>query len=211
MLNKMKRLGTIRVMFISALMVLIPMSRADAHKVMLYAYVEGEKVFAEGYFGDGKKIVNSNIEVFDSSGKKLLEGKTDREGLFVFTVPKKDDLLLVLNASMGHRATFKIPANKIDAQEPARKGKSGVINADKKTTSGVEEISAVEPGVALTAENVRAIVDESLDRKLKPIVGGMLKLQQKRPGITEILGGIGYIFGIFGVIMYFKARRNGSQ
>jgi len=208
MLNKMKCLGIIRVMFISALMVLIPMSNADAHKVMLYAYVEGEKVFAEGYFGDGKKIVNSNIEVFDSSGKKLLEGKTDREGQFVFTVPKKDDLLLVLNASMGHRATFKIPASKIDAQEPTRKEKIGMMDADKKTNSKVEEIRAVETGVALTVENVRAIVDESLDRKLKPIINAILESQQRGPGIAEILGGIGYIFGIFGVIMYFKARRD---
>lgn len=209
MLKGMKCAGIIRIVFIiSALMVLIPMSHADAHKVMLYAYVGGEKIFVEGYFSDGKRVVNSNIEVFDSSGKKILEGRTDLKGQFVFPIPKKDDLLLVLNASMGHRATFKIPASKIDAQEPARKEKIGMMNADKKTNSRVEEIRAVETGVALTAENIRAIVDESLDRKLKPIIDAILESQQRGPGIAEILGGIGYIFGIFGVIMYFKARRD---
>jgi nickel transport protein len=31
------------------------------------------------------------------------------------------------------------------------------------------------------------------------------------PSITEIIGGIGYIFGLFGLVMYFKSRKTGTR
>ena len=77
-----------------------------AHKVNLFAYVEGGKVYTESYFPDGKKVEGGMIEVLDSSGHKLLEGKTDSQGLFSFPLPKKEDLTLVLDATMGHKNSF---------------------------------------------------------------------------------------------------------
>jgi nickel transport protein len=188
-------------------LILFPMTRADAHKVLLYAYVEGNTIHAEGYFGDGKKVVNSLVEVMDNNGNKLLEGKTDTEGQFIFEAPKKDDLTLVLTASMGHRATFKIAANKIalpgvPAEAVPETEKTAIQKLPLKNTAPVRNI--------ITAEEVRAIVSESLDRKLKPVVNAILESRQTGPSVTEILGGIGYILGIFGVILYFKSRRSGS-
>ena len=37
-----------------------------AHKVNVFAYVEGEKIYTESYFNDGKKCIDSKIEVFDN-------------------------------------------------------------------------------------------------------------------------------------------------
>ncbi|GAH32230.1 unnamed protein product [marine sediment metagenome] len=36
-----------------------------AHKVSIFAYIEGDKIYTESYFSDGTKCVNSKIEVFD--------------------------------------------------------------------------------------------------------------------------------------------------
>ena len=55
-----------------------------AHKVNIFAYVEGKKIYTESYFNDGKKCVDSKIEVFDNQGNILLEGLTDQEGMFFF-------------------------------------------------------------------------------------------------------------------------------
>lgn len=79
---------------------------AWAHKVNLFAYVEGERVFTESYFPDGKKVEGGTIEVRDASGTKLLEGKTDSQGLFSFPLPKKEDLTITLDASMGHKNSY---------------------------------------------------------------------------------------------------------
>lgn len=46
--------------------------QAWAHKVNVFAYVEGGKIFTESYFPDGKKIEGGTIEVRDASGTKLL-------------------------------------------------------------------------------------------------------------------------------------------
>jgi nickel transport protein len=74
--------------------------------VNVFAYVERGTVHVEGYFPDGKPAGNAAIQVLDSGGRRLLEGRTDAEGLFSFPLPKKDDLTIVIDASMGHRNQF---------------------------------------------------------------------------------------------------------
>ena len=86
---------------------------ALAHKVNVFAYVEGETVFTESYFPDGKVVESGVIEVFDKSNTKLLEGKTDDKGLFNFPLPKKEDLTIVINASMGHKNSYLLKASEM--------------------------------------------------------------------------------------------------
>lgn len=86
---------------------LLLQSPALAHKVNVFAYVENGTVFTESYFPDGKKVEAGGIEVLDKAGNKVAEGKTDQEGRFSFPLPAvKDDLNIVVNASMGHKASY---------------------------------------------------------------------------------------------------------
>jgi len=105
MLNShLKTVGFLAGLMVIFLGIAVP---AMAHKVNIFAYVEKGMVFTESYFPDGKKVEEGIVEVLDGSGKKLLEGKTDKEGLFSFPLPaKKQDLTIVLNASMGHKNSF---------------------------------------------------------------------------------------------------------
>lgn len=79
---------------------------ARAHKVNIFAYVEDGKIYTESYFPDGKKVQGGTVEVLDSQDQKVAEGVTDSEGKCSFPIPKKDDLTIVVNASMGHKNTF---------------------------------------------------------------------------------------------------------
>jgi len=58
------------------------------------------------------------------------------------------------------------------------------------------------------SSEIEAIVEKVTDRKMQPVMKMLVKLQKniEKPGITEIIGGIGYILGIMGIIMYFKSR-----
>ena len=86
---------------------LLLQSPALAHKVNVFAYAENGTVYTESYFPDGRKVEAGAIEVFDKAGNKVAEGKTDQEGRFSFPVPAaKDDLNIVVNASMGHKASY---------------------------------------------------------------------------------------------------------
>jgi nickel transport protein len=171
-----------------------------AHKVNIFAYVEGEKIYTESYFNDGKKCIDSKIEVFDNQGNKLLEGLTDKEGEFSFEVLSEDgDLKIVLFASMGHRAEYIIRADELISS-------TGFIEEKFEEPVSVisPETSSVDP------KEIQSIIEDTLGEKLKPIIREMREIkksQEDKISPTEIIGGIGYIIGIFGIVVYFLSRK----
>ncbi len=90
---------------------------ADAHRVYVFAWVEGETVFTESYFSSRSPVVHGKIQVFDLSGQKLLEGTTDSKGMFSFNYKKAMDLKIVLDAGMGHRAEYVLRASEFPEKE----------------------------------------------------------------------------------------------
>jgi nickel transport protein len=95
------------------LAVLLFAGSAFAHKVNIFAYVENGKIYTESYFPDGKPVEGGGIEILDSQGQKVGEGATDKEGKCVLPIPKKDDLTIVINATMGHKNTFLLKKSEL--------------------------------------------------------------------------------------------------
>lgn len=178
------------------LLVIMASSDAFAHKVNIFAYVEGDMVYTESYFPDGRKVEGGVVEVYDSQGNKLLDGKTDKEGQFNFKPPKKDDLKIVLIATMGHKNLYTLSASEISDSIGAEKAEKPEPRESK-----AQEVAQVD------LDQIKKIIDSSLDEKLKPIMRQLTKAQQKEISFTEVIGGIGYIFGIMGIIMYFSSRK----
>ncbi|MEN8245517.1 MAG: carboxypeptidase regulatory-like domain-containing protein [Thermodesulfobacteriota bacterium] len=87
---------------------------ALAHRVNLFAYVDGGKIYTESYFPDGKPVKGGNVLVYDSREKLLVQGITDKEGLFNFPVPAVDDLKIVIDATMGHRNSFELKKSEVE-------------------------------------------------------------------------------------------------
>ncbi len=94
------------VLLLSLTLLLIAPCLVLAHKVNIFAYVEGKTVYTESYFPDGRPVGGGTIEVMDRHDTRLLTGKTDEKGLFSFPLPKKEDLTIVINASMGHKNSY---------------------------------------------------------------------------------------------------------
>lgn len=92
---------------------LIMAGSAHAHKVNVFAYAENGTIYTESYFPDGKPVVDGTVEVYGEAKTKLLDGKTDAEGKFSFPIPKKEDLTIVINASMGHRNEYTIKKDEL--------------------------------------------------------------------------------------------------
>ncbi|XPS82998.1 hypothetical protein Dvar_10160 [Desulfosarcina variabilis str. Montpellier] len=100
-------------LFVAAAILLVG-GPALAHKVNLFAYAEGGKIYTESYFSDGKAVAGGKVMVYDSQEQLILEGTTDSEGLFSFDIPKIDDLKIVINASMGHKNSFKLKKTEVE-------------------------------------------------------------------------------------------------
>jgi nickel transport protein len=196
---------------------LLFVSLANAHKVNIYAYAEDGIVHSESYFVDGTKCKNSVLEVFDGrDGTKLLEGKTDEEGKFSFKIPKATSLKLVLHASMGHQADFTIGEDEVrEAMGVKQTSKSPSVKVSSKSESSTsmktqkKETAEISELKGISESEIEAIVESAVDKKLQPVMRMLVKLQESsgKPGITEIVGGIGYIIGILGIVAYFKARK----
>ena len=200
------------------LMICAP-SAVRAHKVNIFAYAEGDKIFTESYFNDGSPCKGSLVQVFAPDGRELLQGRTDEKGIFNFGIPQRTDLRIVMTASMGHKAEYRMPvselpdmpdqkmAEQIQSTIPQAFSEKG--KAEKIADQNVGDVSS-QPVVSANLEQIRSVVegavDEAIERKMKPLIHAMAKAQSNRVSLTDIIGGIGYIFGIMGLILYFKKK-----
>lgn len=94
------------ILSVLALFLVLCSTPAWAHKVNLFAYAEGDKVYTESYFADGQKVIGGEIEVIDAAGNKILNGKTDDKGGFAFPLTKKQTLTITVNSGMGHKNSY---------------------------------------------------------------------------------------------------------
>ena len=188
-----------------------------AHKVQMFVYPEGENIFVEGYFADGKRPKKSEVLVYDNGGKVLFSGVTDDEGKLSFKISRKTELKITLNAGMGHKAEYTLPASelssvekKVAANPPSSPFKKG---GDKMGTIYQEvpsEKSRVNQNAQLDEAQIQAIVEKAVERAvgeaIKPLVRSFTEMTQKN-SLTTIIGGIGYILGFMGIAFYFKSRK----
>lgn len=200
-------------LFLLILLITFSATPAFAHKVTIFAWVEGDTIYTQSKFSKGRKAKGALVTVFDMEGNKLLKGTTDEKGEYSFKIPKKTDLKIVLKASMGHMAEWKIPVEEI-ATSQASQNKTPEAGVIKDITSpsnrmdskaGPEQL--IPRSTCFQREEIKRLIDESLDQKLSPIINMLANCQDQDPGISEVMGGIGYIFGFVGVALYFINRR----
>ena len=173
-------------------------STVHAHKIYLFAWIEGGMVFTQSYFKGKKRVSGGLIRVLNSYDKVLLEGKTDEKGEFSFNIPQKTDLRIVLDDTMGHRAEYLIKGEEIHGIEKSSEPAS-IETESKAPSSNV---------VQTDMKQIKMLMEKLLDSRLTPISRTLAKIQEERgPGLTEIIGGIGYIFGIMGLILYLKSKK----
>lgn len=170
---------------------------AQAHKLNLFSYAEGDQVFIEGYFADGKKAKESKVTVHGPDQKVLLEGVTNVEGAFSFKAPQQTDLLIALNAGLGHQTEYLLTQAELTGVESAESATS---------TSGETPTSSAGTGAPLDDAHLRRIVRHAVAEGIKPLARELDEYKNKA-SLSSIIGGIGYIFGILGIVAYMKARK----
>ena len=50
-------------------------------------------------------------------------------------------------------------------------------------------------------------LEDALERKLAPVMDILLDVRDRPAGMTEIIGGIGYIVGLVGIVLYVANRK----
>jgi nickel transport protein len=191
-----------------AALMLLAAGAALAHRVNVFAWVEGDMVFVECKYPDGTKVHEGVIRVLDSAGKELLSGKTNDKGEFSFKVPKQDDLTIVLEAGMGHRGDWPLSRQDLaPAGEEPKPGPAAAPQASPKNEA--PSPAAAEPAAGPASPPPAGIdqaIEKALDKKLAPVMKMLAEMHEQKVRLTDVLGGIGYIIGLVGVAAYFKRK-----
>jgi nickel transport protein len=191
-----------------AALMLLAAGAALAHRVNVFAWVDGDTVFVECKYPDGTKVHEGVIRVLDSAGKELLNGKTNDKGEFSFKVPKQDDLTIVLEAGMGHRGDWPLSRQDLaPAGEAPKPGPAAAPQASPKNEA--PSPAAAEPAAGPASPPPAGIdqaIEKALDKKLAPVMKILAEMHEQKVRLTDVLGGIGYIIGLVGVAAYFKRK-----
>lgn len=194
---------------------------AAAHRVNIFAYVDGGEIQVECGFNRSQKVRRGTVEVFDAAtGDKLVQGTTDDGGVFRFPVTEAirdagHDLTVRIIAGEGHQNEWTVAAEELKAATVAS-GTSAPVASGAPVPASVPAVEAVSvaavpagtPAVSggATPEEVERIVNTALDAKLSPIKHLLAEQVEAGPSLRDIIGGIGWIFGLVGVAAYCRRR-----
>lgn len=187
-------------------LVLLAAATARPHRVNLFAWVTGDTVFVECKFPDGTKVHEGVIRVLDSAGTELLSGKTNDHGEFSFKVPKPDDLNIVLDAGMGHRANWPLSKQELDPAGAVSEQPASSQPAPKEEAPSAAAKDTASDAASSQPAGIELAIEKALDKKLAPVLRMLAEMHEQKVRLTDVLGGIGYIIGLVGVAAYFKRK-----
>jgi len=183
---------------------------ALAHRVLVFAYAEGDTIHTESKFIPSTPVRQGKILVLDQkTGKELLTGQTDDQGKFSFKIPadavaQKLDLKIVVEAAMGHRGEWLLKADSY--LSGATPGKAAAPAPAPATAPA----AAAPKAANVEAQALEAALNKALERQLAPIKEMLTDLTVHRTSLTDIIGGIGYILGLCGLGAYFLSKKKNN-
>jgi len=201
---------------------------AHAHRVNVFAWFDGEKVEMEGYFASGQKAIDSKVIVTDQNGKVVLQGKTNKQGQFSFVPKAPGRYHIVLEAGMGHKAETDVDVDQATTLKQAESKKAALdtsssLSASTDRSGSKASVAVSGPPAPTTLVSRQSggqqqcvcvsaqEIDKILSRRLEPIhkeLVHMAELQSKvKP--RDVIAGLGYIFGLMGIALYFSNRKKG--
>ncbi|MDD3312595.1 hypothetical protein, partial [Pseudodesulfovibrio sp.] len=169
-------------------------ANASAHKVNIFAYADGDTVVTESGYSRSSRVQHGTVEVRNAADNELLlTGVTDEKGVFSFKIPEKAkagkmDLLLLVNAGVGHKGDWTV---KYDEYA----GAAAAPAAPAEAAAPAAPAEAAAPA-AVPAQADTAAIEAVVRREVAPIKQMLLEMHDAGPGVVEIVGGIGWIFGL---------------
>lgn len=217
---------------LAALCAFLPLALAPAaglaHGVNVFAWAENDVIHVEASFAGGKAVHHGEVLVRDAgSGELLLTGTTDAQGEFSFPVPAaaraaRAGLEILVRAGAGHQDSWPMAATDYlpgeQAAPPQAQGQEQTQDDAQDNTQTPGNVStpasqaAPPAGTGLTPAQTRALarhVALAVADELAPVKRRLAALENRGHGVTEVAGGIGYLVGLAGIILYCRSRKQG--
>jgi nickel transport protein len=167
-------------------------SPALAHGIRVTASVDGKTIHGRVTYPDGSPVKSCTVTGHDAADELLAKTKTDEDGKFAFEAWWRCDYHLEAETDDGHGGEYVVKAallpgdlsprdNQLVAESPS---------AERAHSHAADDTSGENPW---TAEQIRLIQAklEALREKLDA--------HEKSVRLRDVLGGVGYILGVFGL------------
>lgn len=191
---------------LSTFAVVIPLfcAPAQAHKVIVSVYSGGDAIEGEIGFSNGDMAVDKLVVVFDEAGDKIGEVRTDADGFFVYTPVKAVKHVFKADLGAGHVAEVAMAADEVAGILGKAAPKSGIAADEAPAPKRISRPGGVV--VASLSDEERDAIAKTVREETRSLRREIAAYKEKNDFQT-ILGGIGYIFGLFGLGFYLAARQ----
>lgn len=180
----------IRLLLLPLVMALAFAGPAQAHKLKVFATVEGGQVKGYGFFIGGGRAAEAVWTAKDPAGAALASGTTDGEGRFAFPAPQPPvDATVTVDTREGHVASVTLPAARFGGATP------------------VPARAVDEPApVAAADARLDAVVEAAVQRQVAPLME-RIEQMDSRLRVADVMSGVFLILGLAGMALWAKGRR----
>ena len=202
--------NTFPVTMLLALLVLVFCSPAHGHKIRTFAYENDGKIITETVFSGGRPAINATVKVLTAAGEPVLSGQTDNNGIFTFAIPQKvreqqPDLNIIAEVGEGHRGNWFLTATDYLPEVAAQQ--APIVNTPASPMPAKDDLHNEEAHCLKLEQRLEAVIA----KEFAPIKRQLAEQQTEKPDLGDILSGLGYIFGLAGIILYIQSRKTRSQ
>ena len=191
----------------------------SAHNVVSGIYADGMTIEGEIGFSNGDMAqVGSPVKVYDAEDNLVDELSLTEGGVFSYQAKQVAKHIFKANLSAGHVAEMVIEADELaliataETKSPAVSLSAGstVKPATRPATmaEGEPEFDkgSTTLGSNITVEQLESIVRRAVAQQIRPIQKELRDYKEKVM-LRDIAGGLGFIFGLFGVAAWMASRR----
>lgn len=184
-----------------ALLVLCVSQFSYAHQMRVFAFVEGKDVIGETYFAGGGKVASATVEL-SRDDVVLTSVTSDADGNFVFNNVKADSYQIKVDGGQGHQSTFDIDISEF----PTTGSETGSEN--KPSSAAITSADHTETDNSSTCNQQlnNADLQQAIAKAIRPL-RSQIEQYEAKTRFRDIAGGIGFIFGFFGLFVLVTRKR----
>jgi nickel transport protein len=162
-----------------------------AHGIRVFASAEGKTINGRVTYQNGDPVINCTVTGHDANDEVLGKAETGKDGRFSFEAKFRCDYHLEAETNDGHGGEFVLKAEMLPADLPPREIQTPTEK--KASEHGHHDEDGISGENPWTVEQLRAIQANVNDLREK------LEAHDTSIRLRDILGGIGFILGVFGL------------
>lgn len=202
-------------------LVMLPLNPVKAHNLNVFAMSSGDQITGYVYFTGGTRAKQAKIEVHlgdnDTEAQVLASSIADDQGSFAFSVSHRADYTVFTDTGDGHVAKFKLYADDFAENLPIAEANSSItvteLNLAQEATVPAPNESTETFNASLSADlkslsrdELTELINHAVARQIGPL-REEVNSYRNDVRMSDVMGGIGVIMGIFGLAAWIVARR----